>query len=58
MFNLPWFNRREKIRRDEDIRLKMKEVIDKKHQSSIDCLNKLKERRMHIIPVLQERRST
>lgn len=54
MFN--WFNRRHKIRREDDVKEQMKKAIDEKHKACLESLEKLKqytlERRLHDEPYM------
>ena len=54
------FNRREKSRRNEDIKDRLEKAIDDKHKASLEALEKLRqfsfERRFHVLPVDLERR--
>lgn len=55
-----WINRRRRLRRENDIKIRMKEVVEEKHQTSLELLAKLRqftfERRINSLPVEMERR--
>lgn len=58
---LSWFDRRKRLRRDDDLKSRMREVIAESHKTSLESMEKLKqwhlpERRTQVMPVEFERR--
>lgn len=41
MFN--WIDRRKKLRREDDVKIKLQEAIRLKHQASLDAIKKLRQ---------------
>lgn len=57
-----WIERRSKLRREDDLRLKMEEAIAKKKAEAEETIKKMKrftldpDRRFHALPVIIDRR--